>query len=218
MSFAAAFPDADIPRPADAHPDAGRHEHPTSDPQPPVGTLPTGPHAEAEAAALQAARSGAELVGYATPDPHTGRLVRFGSILTPDQVGIIPAPLPSDRDPGENRRDADWPTPRPSYSNTSTGRVLAAIDDRIDDTLRQRNQALRTQLRGKTAELAQERSLRQDAQARLASERDAARTRIAELELTVAALGEKLAKAEKLLGVVGAAVKHAIGHDKTGGE
>jgi len=176
MSFAAAFPDADTPRPADAHPDAGRHEQPTSGPQPPVGTLPTGPLAEAEAAALQAARSDL------AEDEYVPRsLVRFGLVLSADQREIIPAPPPSDRDPGEALRDTDWPTPPPSYSNTSTGRVLARIDDQIGGNLRQRNQTLRAQLRDTTADLVCERSLRRQAELRLA----AANARIAELDKTL---------------------------------
>lgn len=193
MSIAAAIP-SDASSPAES-PDAGHYEHPTNDPQPPVGTMPTGPHAEAEAAALQAAHSGAELVALASAAnsgqrdprrPGTRGLIMFGSILTADQREVTP----------------DAP---PSCSTTSTGRVLAEMDTLIGDSLGQRNQALRRQLRDATGELARERALRQDVEARLAqvtSERDA--------------LAVKLAETERALNVVGAAIKHAIRHDEGG--
>lgn len=195
MSFAAAFP-------ADASPDAGPYEHPTTDPQPPVGTLPTGEHAEAEAAALQAARTDTE------PALRRGGLVVFGSILTADQQRPTPDPDPAVREPVEPS----------SYSNTTTGRVLASIDDAIGGTLQQRNQILRGQIRDVTAQLAGERAQRQRADASLGAvrgERDAAFARVAELELTVGALGSKLDGADKALRITGAAIRHAIGHDES---
>lgn len=95
--------------------------------------------------------------------------------------------------------DPDWgggaATEPPAYTGT-TGRVLADIDAAISESLQRRNQFLRGQLRDVTADLARERSQRQDAQAQLA----AAEERIAELELTVKSLGEVIA--------------HAAGHDK----
>lgn len=195
MSLAAALPDASGPTES---PDAGRYERPTNDPQPPVGTLPTGPHAEAEAAALQAARSGAELVAYATQDAPAGvsdnpwptrPLVMFGSVLTADQVGVTPDPLPAPA----------------SYSNTSAGRVLAAIDTEIDDNLRAATARMRRERDTALADAVREESLRQQAQAWLAAvtaERDA--------------LAVKLAETERALNVLGAAVKHAIRHDEGG--
>lgn len=192
MTLAAAFPDT--PTPADS-PDAGRYEHPTKNPQSPVGTLPTGPHAEAEAAALQAAHADLE-----TPErlpalqmdpywPAPRGLVMFGSVLTADQPRPVPDPLPEPA----------------SYSNTSTGRTLAGIDEQIGGNLRARNQFLRAQLRDVTADLARERSQRQDAQARLAA-----------VTAERGDLAVKLAETERALRVLGAAVRHAIGHDEGG--
>jgi hypothetical protein len=95
-------------------------------------------------------------------------------------------------------RHADWSTPTPDYSRT--GSVLAGIDKAIDDSLAASNQALRVRLRHAEAEWAHERSQRQDTQVRLV----AAQARIAELELTVRALGGLVA--------------HAAGHDTSGAE
>lgn len=102
--------------------------------------------------------------------------------------GPVPAREPVvagqlDRDLAATKRQGDWPEP-PDYGRppTRTGEVLLEIDQQIAGSLAARNQALRAQLRT------------------VAAERDAARKRVAELELTVKALGEVIA--------------HAAGHDK----
>lgn len=93
----------------------------------------------------------------------------------------------SDPDPGEATRTGDFPE-SPDYSRRAS-RALGRIDDAIEDNLREANQRLRRDLR---AEIDYRRTVEH--------ERDAALARVAELTLTLQALGR--------------VVVHAAGHDE----
>lgn len=115
-----------------------------------------------------------------------------------------------ERDPGEAKRGPDWPEP-PDYGRplTATGQLLTRIDEEIAGSLAARLQRIAEDryaqaergrltalysLRLARGDLAGERALRQDAQARLVAvegERDSALSRVAELELTLRALGRE---------------------------
>jgi hypothetical protein len=106
--------------------------------------------------------------------------------IAPEAVGGEPPT----RDPGEANRRPDFPE-APDYSRRALG-ALARIDDALDGNLRATNQRLRRDL---TAAI--------DARRLVEHERDAALARVAELELTLRALGR--------------VVMHAAGHDAVGG-
>ncbi len=99
----------------------------------------------------------------------------------------------------EGMRGQDWPEP-PDYQRppTRTGELLLQIDEQIAGSLATRNQLLR----------------RQHADALDRARR--AEARVAELELTVGALGGKLASAEKAIRLLTIVMRHAAGHGEGG--
>lgn len=101
--------------------------------------------------------------------------------------------------PPEGVRGQDWPEP-PDYQRppTRTGELLLQIDEQIAGSLATRNQLLR----------------RQHADALDRARR--AEARVAELELTVGALGGKLASAEKAIRLLTIVMRHAAGHGEGG--
>jgi hypothetical protein len=185
-------------RPADAHPAAGHwFEHARDAAAPRAGLAAetqaeyTGglPPPEALAATDRAERERLDGLLYGrAPAPEMDP--NWGVGATSLGAGFAdggPVGHPCSADPGEARRQADFPEP-PDYHRppTSTGRLLLEIDVQIAGSLASRNQILRRQL--------------VDEQDR----RERAERRVAELDLTVKALGKLIA--------------HAAGHDKTGGE
>lgn len=146
------------------------------------------PRAEAETLVAADEYLAAQMTAAAraeVPEPPTV----YDGIVSSLQGSYVSSGAPvecASADPLASRREADWPEP-PDYGHppTRTGELLLEIDQQIAGSLAARNQALRAQLRTVTAELAAERSARQDAQLQLAAARD----RIAELVLTLRALG-----------------------------
>lgn len=200
-------------RPAGAHPDAGRYDPAWTEQRaahvPPLpATPPVDPeHAEREAAAIRGAtgRQPAEdtAAAAAVLEARSPRVA--GGYAT---GGPVPAPAGY---ADEARRGPDWPEP-PDYGRppTRTGELLLKIDEEIAGSLARRNQVLRRDFATAVAELGREQLLRKTAE----TQRDTAQARVADLELTVGALGEKLAATEKALVHVVGAIRHAIGHEQ----
>ncbi len=109
---------------------------------------------------------------------------------TPGATPFHPAE-PEPGDPGAANRTPDFPEP-PDYRRPAS-RTVVRIDDAIGDNLRATSQRLRRDLR---AEIDRRRVVE--------LQLDIALARVAELDLTLRALGK--------------VVVHAAGHDKTGGE
>lgn len=160
------------------------------------------PRAEAETLVTVDEHFAAQVTATATGGWHAGQPVGdVAGALAALRERLEADPAPS-ADPLAAHRQPDWPEP-PAYDHppTRTGQLLLAIDEQIAGSLAVRNQALRDQLRTALAERLRERSMRQDAQVRLAqAETELAalragrakdRDRIAELVLTLRALGEK---------------------------
>lgn len=152
------------------------------------------PISEARARELSA-QSGLAMNHRRVPVPVRAVELTIGNrdaVFTPAPGAALPhVPEPAaDADPGAANRRPDFPEP-PDYSCRAQGAV-ARIDAALDENLRAANQRLRADLRaaidhGRTVEL----------------ERDTALARIAELELTLKALGRF--------------VVHAAKHDTEGG-
>lgn len=115
---------------------------------------------------------------------------RTAELAVDNRTATFTPSAPPEQDPGAANRRPDFPEP-PDYSRRAHGAV-ARIDAALDGNLRAANQRLRADLRaaidhGRTVEL----------------ERDTALARVAELELTLKALGRF--------------VVHAAKHDAEGG-
>jgi hypothetical protein len=123
-----------------------------------------------------------------------------GLLLARDRDGALVTPLVA--------KDPAAPSGRPTYSRTSTGRVLAEIDATTVEAAWADNTRLRQERDAALADAATQRALKQDALARL----DTAKARIDGLETIVASLGGKLHAAEKALRLLGEVVVHVDGH------
>jgi hypothetical protein len=170
------------------------------------------PRAEAERVVAETEAADAHLAEHLTAVAHAEAPepppVYDGIVATLQgdyRSGGASADCPS-ADPLASRRESDWPEP-PDYSHppTRTGELLLEMDRLIAGPIAARNQSLRRRLGDAEARAARERSLRQDAQARLVTaearadaaeaELESARGRIAELVLTLRAVGaEEFAK------------------------
>lgn len=168
-------------RPADAHPAAGQWEPPHDAPEAASG----GPVSVAEAVR--------EVVPYMDQmrTAHRANIAEAFGVPYPNGMTVHDlwgdAPEP---DPGAANRTSDFPE-APDYRQIELRArgAVARIDDAIEENLRETNQRLRRDLR---AEIDHRRTVEH--------ERDAALARVAELTLTLQALGR--------------VVVHAAGHDE----
>jgi hypothetical protein len=123
-----------------------------------------------------------------------------GLLLARDRDGALVTPLVA--------KDPAAPSERPTYSRTSSGRVLAEIDATTVEAAWADNTRLRQERDEALADAATQRALKQDALARL----DTAKARIDGLETIVASLGGKLHAAEKAVEILREVIVHVDGH------
>lgn len=123
-----------------------------------------------------------------------------GLLLARDRDGELVTPLVA--------KDPAAPSERPTYSRTSSGRILAEIDATTVEAAWADNTRLRAERDAAFADAATQRALKQDALARLSTAKD----RIDGLETIVASLGGKLHAAEKALEILREVIVHVDGH------
>jgi hypothetical protein len=123
-----------------------------------------------------------------------------GLLLARNSKGALVTPLAA--------KDPAAPSERPTYSRTTTGRILGEIDATTVEAAWADNTRLREERDAALADLAAERSRRKDTQARLGS----AQARIDGLEAIVASLGGKLHAAEKAVEILREVIVHVDGH------